>query len=137
MTAPSVLEKYVKLRPNGDAPPSEATDEPDDLGSFGWLRGMHERSLMLELRQKDGTVTALGYAWLKRADFDPSEGITLDFSGTTVKITGQQLNGVQRPNVRLFSGIIRHRVPWIQEADGAQLMEAAKDATIIETIKVE
>jgi hypothetical protein len=137
MTAPSVLEKYVKLRPSGDAAPSETTDEPDDLGAFGWLRGMHDQALMLELRQKDGTVTALGYAWLERADFDPSEGITLKFAGTKVNITGRQLNGEQRTNVRLFAGIIRHRVPWIQEANGAQVMEPEKGATIIEAIKVQ
>jgi len=137
MTA-NILEKYVKTaRATGEVPPAEVTGEPDDFGAFGWLRGMHERSLMLELRQKDGTVIALGYAWLERADFDPSEGITLNFTGRTVKITGQRLNGELRPNVRLFAGIIRHRVTWIQEADGAQLMQAEKDATIIETIKVE
>ena len=142
MTGASVLDKYVKdktvkPRPNGDGSPSEETDEPDDFGSFGWLRGVRDRSLMLEFRFKDGTTTALGYAWLERADFNPSEGITLNFTGRTVTIKGQQLNGERRPNVRLFAGIVRHRVPWIQEAAGAQLMEAPKGATLIETIKVE
>lgn len=137
MNKPSVLEKYIKPKVGMEAGPSEATDEPDDLGSFGWLRGMHERSVMLELRMKDGTMTAFGYAWLERVEFDPSEGITLRFAGATIRITGRRLNEERRPNVRLCAGILRHRVPWIQEADGTQVMEAAKDATVIESIRVE
>lgn len=137
MTGPSVLEKYVKPKAFGDVSPSEESDDADDLGAFGWLRGVQERSLMVEFRFKDGTVIALGYAWLESAEFDPSEGITLNFTGRTVKITGKNLNTDRRRNVRLFAGLIRHRVPWLQEADRAQLMEAPADATLIETITVE
>jgi hypothetical protein len=91
----------------------------DDLGAFGWLRGVQDRAGMLEIRHKDGRISAKGYSWLQSAEFDPSGGITLNFSGETVKITGQNLNAEARPNVRLFAGITRRRVPWIQEADGA------------------
>jgi hypothetical protein len=38
--------------------------------------------------------------------------------------------------VRLFNGILRHRVPWIQEADQPAIMRAAKDAIVIERIEV-
>ncbi len=137
MTDLSVLDKYTRPRTNGDVPATYESDDPDDLGAFGWLRGVRERAVMLELRQRDGSAEALGYAWLERAKFDPSEGITLTFSGKTVQITGINLNAERRPNVRLFAGIIRHRVPWIQVAEGAEQMEAAKDATVIEAIKVE
>jgi hypothetical protein len=30
---------------------------------------------------------------------------------------------------------LRRRVPWIQEADGAAVIEAAKDAVIVENVK--
>jgi hypothetical protein len=30
---------------------------------------------------------------------------------------------------------VRHRVPWIQEADGAAVLEAAKNAVVIEEVK--
>ena len=134
----SVLDKYVKGkdRPNGEVSAADENDETDDMGAFGWLRGVRERSLMLEFRHKDGTVTSLGYAWLERAKFDPSVGITLKFTGTTVKIIGLNLNAERRQNVRLFAGLIRHRVPWIQVADGAEQMEAAKDATLIQAIRL-
>jgi hypothetical protein len=40
------------------------TEAPDDLGAFGWLRGVRDRALMLELRRKDDSVMAFAYAWL-------------------------------------------------------------------------
>ena len=121
------------LRQAGGA---ESPESEDDLGAFGWLRGQRERAVMLELRHKDGRVTGLGYAWLERAEFNPSDGITLYFVGKTVKLTGCNLNAESRPNVRLFAGILRHRVPWVQEADQAAAMRAGKGATVIERIEV-
>jgi hypothetical protein len=92
---------------------------------------------MLELRFRDGSVDALGYAWLHRAKFDPSGGITLLFGERTVTISGRNLNAERHQNIRLFAGIVRQRVPWIQEAGRAQVMESPKDATVIEAIEVE
>src|SRR4051812_32828921 len=132
----SVLTKFTggKFATEKSLPAIEA-DSLEDLGVFGWLRGVRDRAIMLELRHKDGTVSSYGYAWLKKARFDPSGEITLDFSGETVRITGRNLNVEIRANVRLFAGIVRHRVPWIQEADELTAMEAAKNAIIIELIK--
>jgi hypothetical protein len=110
-------------------------DGVEDLIAFGWLRGVQDRAIMLEIRHKDGRITAKGYSWLQSAEFDPSTGITLNFSGETVTIEGRNLNAEARPNVRLLAGILRHRVPWIQEADGAAVMQAAKDAVVIEEVK--
>jgi hypothetical protein len=108
----------------------------DDLGAFGWLRGVQDRALMLEIRHKDGRITAKGYSWLQSAEFNPSEGITLNFSGEMIRISGRNLNAEARPNVRLFAGILRHRVPWIQEADEPDVIEAPKDAVVIEAVKM-
>lgn len=91
---------------------------------------------MLEIRHKDGRITAKGYSWLQSAEFDPSTGITLNFSGETVTIKGRNLGAEARPNIRLFAGILRHRVPWIQEADGPTVLEAVKDAVVIEEVKI-
>jgi hypothetical protein len=131
-----LLEKYVAKRTNGDGSAGVEGDAMDDLGAFGWLRGVQDRAIMLEIRHKDGQITAKGYSWLQSAEFDPSTGITLNFSGETIRITGRNLNAEARPNVRLFAGIVRHRVPWIQEADGAAVLEAVKDVVIIENVKV-
>lgn len=125
-----ILDKYLTRKPdasNGERTKGEPThsatnvsggeeDAADDLGCFGYLRGVRDRAIMLELRKKDGTIAAFSYAYLERADFDPSEGITLHIMGKRIQIKGQNLNGEARPNIRLFHGITRHRVPWIQEA---------------------
>ena len=100
----------------------DGIDEPcDDHVVFGWLRGARDRSVMLELRKKNGNILAVGYAWLDRAEFDPSVGITLCLGGQKIIIRGRNLNTEVRPEVRLFQGICRHRVPWIQEADQVAL----------------
>jgi hypothetical protein len=130
----SILSRYTSKVAGGEGGQPPEDDAADDLGAFGWLRGIRDRAIMLELRRKDGSVSAHGYAWLKKAKFDPSGEITLEFSGETVRITGRNLDSEARPNVRLFSGIVRHRVTWIQEADGTTAMEAAKNALVIEQI---
>ena len=84
----SILRQFNEKNGNGQSRDGLIDEPPEDLGAFGWLRGSRERAVMLELRRKDGSITVLGYAWLERADFDPSEGITLKFTGQTVRLAG-------------------------------------------------
>lgn len=133
----NLLERYTGKRTELGEVPTPESDGLEDYGSFGWLRGIRDRAIMLEIRHKDGKISAFGYAWLDSAEFDPSEGITLRFSGKTVKIAGRNLNGEVRPSIRLFDGIVRHRVPWIQEAATAAVLEASRDTVIIEQVKTE
>ena len=90
---------------------------------------------MLELRKKNGNIVAVGYSWLERVEFDPSEGIMLHVVGQKIRIRGRNLNGEIRQNVRLFQGITRHKVPWIQEADEPAKLQAGRSATVIEKIE--
>lgn len=106
----------------------------DNLGCFGWLRGVRDRAPMLELRKKTGNILAVGYAWLERAEFDPSDGITLHLAGQRVHIKGRNLNQDTRPLVRLFEGITRHKVPWIREATQADILTAHTDSCLVEAI---
>ena len=132
----SVLARFTGKRSDESLAAGMAdTEELDDFVSFGFLRGTRDRALMLELRKKDGSVEALGYAWLERAHFDPSDGITLYVAGRTVRIKGRDLNAEVRPNVRLFLGILRHRVSWIQEADNATVMESQGKGILVEAIE--
>ncbi len=131
----SILEKYGHAKQTEPTAASSVEAESlDDLGAFGFLRGVRDRSLMLELKHKDGRVSAFGYAWLDHVEFNPSVGITLYFGGRVIKITGRNLNAEARPNVRLVEAILRHRVPWIQESDGPTALEAGRNATVIEEI---
>ena len=90
---------------------------------------------MLELRRRDGTISAFAYAWLDHAELEPSVGIRLHFGGHCVSITGRNLNAEIRPNVRLFAAIVRHRVPWLREADGTTAFQAEPGAVVIERIE--
>ncbi len=126
------LEKFLKTQTK---PPTGVGEEIDDCVAFGFLRGVRDRAVMLELRQKDGNIKAFGYAWLSQAEYDPSTGITLHLGGQPVRIRGRNLNTESRQNVRLFQGLLRHRVPWIQEADQATLMQAGEHHCVIERIE--
>ena len=55
--------------------------------------------------------------------------------GPKIRIRGRNLNGEARPNVRLFQGISRHKVAWIQEANEPAELQAGKSATIVEKIE--
>jgi len=136
----SVLDRFS--RPAGKlADPSALAsiepdaEEPDDYGAFGWLRGVRDKAIMLELRKKDGSVRAFGYAWLQEVDLDPSREITLCLPGGKIKVIGRNLNKEHKPNIRLFQGIVRHKVPFIQEADEIMIMKASDGETVIERIE--
>ena len=132
-----ILNKYTGR--TNDSPNDEAASaEPDgteDLGSFGWLRGQRDRSVMLELRKKSGTVLAIGYGWIERIEFDPSDGIRLHAGGKIIRIKGRNLNAEARPQVRLFQGLTRHRVPWIQEADRVSDLRSEHKSVVVEAIE--
>jgi hypothetical protein len=134
-----ILRKYMG-RNNGrltsELDSDSDSDGTQDIdGLFGWLRGVRDRCITLELRKKDGRILAVSYGWIDRFEFEPSEGITLHFGGRHLTIKGRNLNAEIRPLVRLFSGLCRHRVPWIAEADLPAQMKAAPTATIVEQIE--
>ena len=132
----SVLHQYAKRPAEERWDAGQSNDEvTEDLGSFGWLRGIRDRAVMLELRKKNGNIVAIGYGWLERAEFDPSIGITLFVLGKKIHIKGRNLNGEARPYVRLFEGIARHRVPWVAEGDEPSILKAGDDGTVIEGIE--
>lgn len=137
----SLLRKYTGVE--GRSPLTERerslilddAESVDDLGVFGWLRGVRERAMMLELRRKDGNIRAIAYAWLESVEFDPSSGLTLHAAGKSIYIRGRHFNTEVRPAVRLFDGLIRHRVPWVREASEKELIESPEHATIVERIE--
>jgi hypothetical protein len=119
---------------NANAPDSDG-EAADELGCWGWLRGVRDRAQMIELRRKDGHIMAVGYGWLDRAEYEPSEGITLYVTGREIKITGRNLDAEVRPNLRLFTAICRHRCLWLREADQKEAMSAGPKSTVIESIE--
>lgn len=136
MGADSVLTSFAA---KVGAPPPRVEPEPgtaDDLGAFGCLRGVREAARMLELRFRNGNITAFNYSMLDRVDFDPSDGITLTFGRDKVRIAGRNLNAELRPNVSLVQGLIRHRVMWVRE-DGESHSPGASLLPVVVRIVVE
>lgn len=123
------------LRP-GIGPESDS-DGSDDFGAFGWLRGVKERAVMLELRKKTGAILAVGYAWIEFVEYDPSDGITLWIPGRKVRIQGRNLNAPadpDRPHVRLFEGLTRHRVPWVREGERTSVIQRSDTNVVVDQI---
>ena len=114
--------------------PDEA-DATDDLGAFGWLRGIRDRALCLELRKKTGAIVAVPYMTIDKYEYDPTEGITIHTAGETVRIKGRNLNAEVQPMKRLYDGLVRARVPWVQETNRQGAFEADKSATVIESLE--
>jgi hypothetical protein len=133
-----ILKKYMGR--NGGPPKDTETEADQDAaqdidGVYGWVRGVRDRAISLELRKKDGCILAIPYGWIEKFEFEPSEGITLHAGGRKVSIKGRNLNAETRPLIRLFSGLCRHRVPWIVEADLPVQLKAAQTATVVEQIE--
>lgn len=135
MTDSSILHRYAGKASDQSNVHGLAPEAADDFGCFGWLRGIRDRAVMLELRKKDGNILAVGYGYLDHAEFNPSEGITLSVAGRKIQIKGRNLNAEVRSMVRLFEGITRHRVPWVCEADEPESLEADEGATVIDGIR--
>jgi hypothetical protein len=130
----SLLEKYT-TRALADRAETIESDAADDLGCFGLLRGVRDRAVMLELRKRSGHVLAIGYGYLERAEFDPSEGIILHALGRSIKLKGRNLNGGANSAVTLFGGICRHRVPWVQEASRGAVLRVADSTPVVDAIE--
>ncbi len=130
----NVLKRYASQNSDKvtNLPETDEAEGVDDCGSFGWLRGIRDRAVMLELRKANGDIRAVGYGWLEKLDYNPSHGIVLHIGDEEIRIKGRSLNAKTRP---LFEGIARHRVAWLQEADEASAMRAEKGKTVVEAIE--
>lgn len=133
----SVFKQFSSRLPAAADAKEIEPEAADDFGAFSILRGVRDRALMLELRKKDGSVTAFGFGWLERVEYDPSDGLTLYFGSHKVTICGRNLAAEVRPNVRLLDGLMRHRVPWLREASEPEVLRATKDSLVIEGISIE
>jgi hypothetical protein len=107
----------------------------DDLGSFGWPRGVRDWAIMPELLwHKDVSVSAFsclagGPSWMLRK----GSPCIWRARRSSLPLLSQRRG---RPIGQLFAGIERHGVPWIQEAGGSMAMVAAKGMAIVGSISV-
>lgn len=132
-----LLDKYTKDGMRHESDSESAGDGPEEIGCFGWLRGIRDRAIMLELRKKNGHCMAIGYGWIERVEYDPDHGITLHLANHTVRITGSGLNTEIRPAMRLYDGIVRHRVSWVREASRSESLGNSQNGVWIDLLEWE
>lgn len=130
-----LLRRYAVRVDGGNESKVVDLDAFDDCGCFGWLRGSRERAVSLVLHKKSGSSLSLNYGFIERIEFDPSAGISIIAGRTKVEITGRNLNAEVRTTVRLFEGLTRQRVPWVREANQAELMEVGEEACVVENVR--
>ncbi len=130
-TASRLAELRSGARGTAEPPEEPMALEADEEGeSFSTLSADRQQKIMLELRLKNGNIKARTYSYLVGIDFDPSEGILLDFTASEVRIEGRNL----RP---LLSGLIAQRVAVVQEIDDLYAeATSAPVATVVTRIVV-
>lgn len=136
----SLLESLADRRGRPALKEVEESDE-ESCPAFGYLRGLREPALMLELRFRDGNREWYPYGLLGPCRFNPSVGILLRFTGdvvTLVLIRGSNLDTlVNQGAINLTDrGIQRHRILWVREMDEGELRRAPKGEPTIDRIEV-
>jgi hypothetical protein len=118
----------------------KAENQEDSCLAFGYLRGLHERALAVELRFRDGNRDYFSYSHLASWRYNPSVGLLLKFTDdlvTLVLVRGSNLDALVKQSVNLTDrGFQRHRVLWLREMDGEQLQEAGEGEPTIDRIEV-
>lgn len=119
--------------------PAAAQGDEDSCPAFGFLRGIRERSLSLELRFADGNSLAFPYSWLGPVKYNPSAGLLLKFVGDLVYLVlveGSNLNALVNDTVSLYDrGLQRHRVTWVREMARAERERAGEGEVVIDRIR--
>jgi hypothetical protein len=128
--------RKAEMRPEPAEQPAAETEEEIDFApesdreAYSILSADRMRKVMVEFRLLAGNAKALAYSYLVRADFNPSEGITLDFTGYDVTITGRNLRPV-------FEGLVAQRIAVVREMDELQAeAEQPSDATVVTSIEI-
>ena len=105
--------------------------EPEEASAaFSILSADRQQKLMLELRLLNGNVRGFPYSYLADIDFNPTEGIKLDFTAYAVTIAGRNL----RP---LVDGLLAQRVAVIRMMDDLQAdVNMPEEATVVTRIDI-
>lgn len=146
MSGKSELASLLKSTPSHEGPRRSATDtvtpETDEEATpaFGYLRGIRDRALAIEVRYRDGNSDFFPYALLGPWRFNPSVGLLLKFTGdviTLVLIRGSNLDALVNQSINLTDrGIARQRILWVREMDEDALRVAGKGQPTIDRIEI-
>jgi hypothetical protein len=118
----------------------DAGSDEDSRPAFGYVRGLNDRALALQLRYRNGNSDWFSYSLLASWRYNPSVGLLLKFAGdiiTLVLIRGSNLDAtVSKNSVKLLQGLQHHRITWVREMDEDELRESGPGAPKIDGIQV-
>jgi hypothetical protein len=105
--------------------------EPEDTqAAFTNLSADRQHKLMVVFRYLDGNAKARAYSYLCAADYNPSEGIQLNFSADIVTLTGRNLGP-------LYNGLCAQRVAVVRQMDPLHAdANLPAEATVVTGIEI-
>ena len=120
--------------------PQLAEDEEDECRAFGYLRGVRDRALAIELRLRTGDREYFPYSHLVSWRYNPSVGVLLKFTDdvvTLVLIRGSNFDALVNGSINLTDrGLQRHRILWVREMDADEVRRAGHEEPTIDRIEV-
>lgn len=136
---PPHLASAAGRLPKENSPDSDTGEE--SCPAFGFLRGIKDHALAVELRFRNGNSEWFPYAWLGPWWHNPSVGLLLKFTGdvvTLVLIRGSNLDAlVKQSGVNLTDrGFQRHRITFVREMGEDELKAAGEAGPTIDRIEV-
>jgi hypothetical protein len=139
--ARSSLFAQAAARAQDEKPKEVENFEEDACPAFGYLRGLHDKAVMVEFRLHDGNRVFCPYSWLGPFIYNPSVGILLKFAGdttTVVLLRGSNLDSPVRQNaVNLTDrGLQRHRITFVREMEEAELRRAGEGEPTVDRIDI-
>lgn len=131
----AILEKRrqenagVVATPSLEPAPSTSVEERQEDQFFSILvtAGLEEN--FIEFRFRDGLCICLPYSSIIWFDYQPDDGINLDFGSCLMTIRGRGL----KP--KLFNAIKQKRLAWVKEAD-LEFQDHKDNVTYIEEIEI-
>jgi hypothetical protein len=124
-----------------ELPIADEVEVESDGRCFGFLRGVGDRALNLELkRSHEGDTVSFPYSWLGATRYHPSLGILLLFSASDtfgIRIRGRNLNKMLSNGMSLYDkGIMRHRITYIRDMRTNESSAAENDDCVVDQIEI-
>lgn len=104
----------------------QSTEE--EISFYTIEKQTNKRAIMLDIEFENGNCLALPYAYLTKIKYDLSEGITIIWGGTHIKVEGRNLK-------KLYTYLTRHKVMQLHESIG-KVDDREEKSLFIEKIQV-
>lgn len=120
---------------------AEGDDGEASCGAFGYLRGLRDQSAAIEFRFRDGNSMWFPYRSMGPWQYNPSEGLLLQFNSDVVHLVLIRGSNLARPlnegAINLtHAGLQRHRVLWVREMSDDEITSVGETGPTIDTIEV-